>query len=398
MTQVHTKPEWAKGRRDRDNEARIAEGKKPRRRIWPWVILALIIVAVAAFFFTRPATAPVEQAEAETPVVKQIRQSETTVIEPMTLRETVKVTGTLVAGKQAAVASQASGRVMAVMVEPGDQVREGDVLAQIDRATLELQLSQQRATADATRAQLESSRQQLERTEQLATQGLATPSALDQARSATAALQANLDALEIGVRSAELALSNATVKAPLSGIVASRSVDPGQSVAAGTALFNIVNLDQMVFEAAASVSSSARVTAGQPATILVTGLDNQEFSGVVRRVNPVAVSGTRTVPIYIDLENVGNSLRGGMFATGFITIVEKEGAHGLPESALREDADGNFVLVLGDGVLVRKAVEVVGEWDRGRLIEVSGLQEGDVVVSAALPDLAADEAFVLVEG
>lgn len=398
MTQVHTKPEWAKGRRDRDNEARIAEGKKPRRRIWPWVILALIIVAVAAFFFTRPAPAPVEQAEAETPVVKQIRQSETTVIEPLTLRETVKVTGTLVAGKQAAVASQASGRVMAVMVEPGDQVREGDVLAQIDRATLELQLSQQRATADATRAQLESSRQQLERTEQLATQGLATPSALDQARSATAALQANLDALEIGVQSAELALSNATVKAPLSGIVASRSVDPGQSVAAGTALFNIVNLDQMVFEAAASVSSSARVTAGQPATILVTGLDNQEFSGVVRRVNPVAVSGTRTVPIYIDLENVGNSLRGGMFATGFITIVEKEGAHGLPASALREDADGNFVLVLGDGVLVRKGVEVVGEWDRGRLIEVSGLQEGDVVVSAALPDLAADEAFVLVEG
>ena len=316
----------------------------------------------------------------------------------MTLRETVKVTGTLVAGKQAAVASQASGRVMAVMVEPGDQVREGDVLAQIDRATLELQLSQQRATADATRAQLDSSRQQLERTEQLATQGLATPSALDQARSATAALQANLDALEIGVRSAELALSNATVKSPLSGIVASRSVDPGQSVAAGTALFNIVNLDQMVFEAAASVSSSARVTAGQPATILVTGLDNQEFSGVVRRVNPVAVSGTRTVPIYIDLENVGNSLRGGMFATGFITIVEKEGAHGLPASALREDADGNFVLVLGDGVLVRKGVEVVGEWDRGRLIEVTGLQEGDVVVSAALPDLAADEAFVLVEG
>ena len=398
MTQVHAKPEWAKGRRDRDNEARIAEGKKPRRRIWPWLILALIIVAVAAFFLTRPATAPVEQAEAEAPVVKQIRQSETTVIEPLTLRETVKVTGTLVAGKQAAVASQASGRVMAVMVEPGDQVREGDVLAQIDRATLELQLSQQRATADATRAQLESSRQQLERTEQLATQGLATPSALDQARSATAALQANLDALEIGVRSAELALSNATVKSPLSGIVASRSVDPGQSVAAGTALFNIVNLDQMVFEAAASVSSSARVTAGQPATILVTGLDTQEFSGVVRRVNPVAVSGTRTVPIYIDLENVGNSLRGGMFATGFITIVEKEGAHGLPASALREDADGNFVLVLGDGVLVRKGVEVVGEWDRGRLMEVTGLEEGDVVVSAALPDLSADEAFVLVEG
>lgn len=397
MSQVHAKPEWAKSRRDKKNDERIAAGKKPRRRIWPWIVLVLIIAGVA-YMLTRPAPAPVEQAAVATPIVKQVRQSETSTVEPLTLRETVKVTGTMVPGRRADVASQASGRVIAVMFEPGDQVSEGDVLAQIDRATLQLQLDQQLATASATQAQLESSQQQLERTEQLASQGLATPSSLDQARSATAALQANFNALQNGVESAQLALDNATLKAPLTGVLASRSVDPGQIVQAGTPLFNIVNLDQMVFEAAASVSSSARVTAGQPAVVQVTGLAGQEFEGTVRRVNPVALTGTRTVPIYIDLANEQGNLRGGMFATGFITILEKENAIGLPAAALREDAEGSFVLVLGDGILVRKGVEIVAEWDRGRLIEVTGLETGDVVVTAPLPDLAAEEAFTLVEG
>jgi RND family efflux transporter, MFP subunit len=398
MSEAHAKPEWAQSRREKDNAQRIAQGLKPRRRIWPWIILAIIVVGVAAMVFLRPAPEPVEEVAETAAVAKQIRQSETTTIAPETLRETVKVTGTLVPGHQADVASQASGRVMAVMVRPGDAVNEGDVLAQIDRAPLELQLNQQRATADATRAQLVSSRQQLERTEELARQGLASPSALEQARSSTEALEANLAALDSAVASAELALANATVKAPLTGIVASRSVDPGQTVQAGTPLFNIVNLEQMEFEAAASVNSSARVAAGQSVTVSVTGLDGREFTGEVSRVNPVAVSGTRTVPIYIALDNPEGALRGGMFATGYIVVSEQNDALAVPASALREDAEGRFVLKLVDDTLVRQAVEPAREWNRGRMVEVTGIANGDVIVSAPLPDLDAGDAYTLVEG
>ncbi|OAM77890.1 efflux RND transporter periplasmic adaptor subunit [Devosia elaeis] len=398
MSEAHAKPEWAQSRREKDNAQRIAQGLKPRRRIWPWIILAIIAVGVAAMVFLRPAPEPVEEVAETAAVAKQIRQSETTTIAPETLRETVKVTGTLVPGHQADVASQASGRVMAVMVRPGDAVNEGDVLAQIDRAPLELQLNQQRATADATRAQLVSSRQQLERTEELARQGLASPSALEQARSSTEALEANLAALDSAVASAELALANATVKAPLTGIVASRSVDPGQTIQAGTPLFNIVNLEQMEFEAAASVNSSARVAAGQSVTVSVTGLDGREFTGEVSRVNPVAVSGTRTVPIYIALDNPEGALRGGMFATGYIVVSEQNDALAVPASALREDAEGRFVLKLVDDTLVRQAVEPAREWNRGRMVEVTGIANGDVIVSAPLPDLDAGDAYTLVEG
>ncbi len=398
MTEAQTKPEWAQSRREKENAARVAQGLKPKRRIMPWIILAVIIAGVVGFVVLRPAEAPVTEMAETGPVVMQVRQSETTTIAPETLRETVKVTGTLVPARQSDVASQASGRVMAVMVRPGEAVSEGDVLAQIDRAPLELQLNQQRATANATRAQLNSSEQSLTRTEELARQGLASPSTLDQARSSTEALRANLAALESAVESAELALSNATVKSPLDGVVSSRSVDTGQTVSAGTPLFTIVNLDEMEFDATASVTSSARVAPGQQVAIDVTGLDGQSFDGTVTRVNPVSLSGTRTVPIYVELSNEGGQLRGGMFATGHITVEQAEEAIAVPAAALREDAEGPFVLKLVDGTLERQEIEVVREWERGRLIEVTGLNTGDVIVSAPLSELEAGNAYTLVEG
>jgi membrane fusion protein (multidrug efflux system) len=334
MTSAHEKPEWAQSKRDKMNAERVAQGLKPKRRIWPWIILAAIVAGVVAFFLlSPPPPTVVETTDDQAEVARQIRQTETTTIAPVTLRETVKVTGSLVPAQRSDVASQASGRVIAVMVRPGDAVQEGDVLAQIDRETLELQLNQQRATANATRVQLQSSQQQLERTEQLASQGLASPSALEQARSATAALSAQVDALNSAVAGAELALANATVKAPLTGVVSSRSVEPGQTIQAGTPLFTIVNLDKMEFQAAASVNSSARVVAGQNALVAVTGLEGVEFSGTVTRVNPVAQTGTRTVPIYVDIENTSSRLRGGMFATGQIIVSEQPGTLALPALA-----------------------------------------------------------------
>jgi membrane fusion protein, multidrug efflux system len=400
MSSDHAKPEWAQSRHEKRNAERVAQGLKPRRRIWPWILLALIVAAVVAFVFLSPSPPPAEDpaADADVAVVRQIRQSETLTIAPTTLAETVKVTGTLVPAQRSDVASQASGRVIAVMVRPGDAVETGDVLAQIDRASLELQLAQQQATASATRVQLEGSRQQLERTEQLANQGLATPSALEQARASTSALQSQLDALETAVETAQLGLDNATVEAPFSGIVASRSVEPGQTIQAGTPLFSVVNLERMEFNAAASVNSSALVNSGQTAAVTVTGLEGQDFTGQVSRVNPVAVEGTRTVPIYIDLDNAEGALRGGMFATGNITVREEEGALAIPAAALREDAEGQFVLVLEGETLARRAVEVVAEWSRGSTLEVTGLEAGEVIVSAALTELQPGESFTLVEG
>lgn len=398
MTTAHEKPDWAQSKREKDNARRVAEGLKPRRRIMPWIVLAVIVAAIVAFFVLQPpAPAPVTEDVATEQGPTQLLRSEITEIAPTALRETAKVTGTLVPARQSAVASQASGLVLSVAVRPGDTVAADDTLAEIDRANLELQLAQQRATADATRAQLLSSQQQLQRTEELARQGLATPSALEQARSGAAALEANLAALESGVQTAEIALRNATVVSPLAGVVSERSVEPGQSITAGTPLFTIVNLDQMEFEASASVTSSALVTPGQTVAVTAAGLGDQTFEGTVTRVNPVALTGTRTVPIYIELDNSEGRLRGGMFATGQITVASKDDAIAVPMTAMREDAEGDFVLKLVDGTVTRQAVEIGNSWDRGRIVEVTGLVAGDTVVTAPLAELADGDTYEIVE-
>lgn len=396
MTATNDKPEWAQSKREKANALRVAQGLKPKRRIGPWIVLGVLVIGAGAYMFLQPPAAEPVAAVEETAVVKQILRTETAEIAPTTLRQTVKVTGSLVPRHLSSIASQASGRVLSVLVSPGDAVEEGDVLAEIDRATLEIQLNQQRATAEATRIQLANSRQQLERTEELARQGLTSPSALEQARSAAAALESNLAALENGVSGAEIALANATVRSPLSGIVSVRSVEPGQSISAGTPLLTVVNLDEMEFQASASVNSSALVKSGQKVEVTVNGVDGQTFEGEVVRVNPVATTGTRAVPMYIAIDNVDGMLRGGMFAVGNVTVSEKAGAIAIPTAAVREDAEGQYVLALNDGTLERKAVELGAQWDRGRTIEVTGLDVGDTVVAGALSELSAGDAYEIV--
>ena len=398
MDALNPKPEWAQSKREKDNAARIAKGLKPRRRIWIWVVLALVVVGIAAFVVTRPAPVapPVVDAAA---VVKQIAPGEVTRIEPQVLQQTVKVTGALAPGHQTDVASQVNGRVLSVAVRPGERVAEGDVLVQIDTENLEIQLGQQRANAGATRAQLTSTRQQLKRTEELAKDGLTTASALEQARSQAEALAANLAALEAQVRTAEIAMNNATVKAPMGGVVSVRSVQPGQTIAAGVSLMTIVDLAEVELQASAPVGSSALIAPGQIVNFTVNGLAGRNFAGKVTRINPVAVAGTRTVPVYITMENPDQVLRGGMFATGQIVVLEQTDALAVPASAVREDAAGFFVFKIVDNALVRQPVVTGAEWNRGRTVEVtSGLEVGDLVISAPLDRLAAGDKITMIEG
>lgn len=393
------KPDWAQSRHEKDNAARRAAGLKPRRRRWPWIVLVLlVIVAVAGYFYLSRGPAPVTPDAAPAPVM-QLNPLEITTIAPQTLVQTVKVTGSLAPQRQAQVASQVSGRVVAVMTRPGDAVRAGDVLLQLDTESLRIQLNQQTSTAEATSAQLVLADSQLARTRDLIERGLTASSGLEEAQAGADALRANLAALQGQVEAARIALTNATLKSSMAGIVSERSVEPGQSVQAGSPLLTIVDLDSLDLIGAAPVGASAQIKPGQSVNISIEGLPGQRFTGTVERVNPVAAAGTRTVPIYIALDNAQRLLRGGMFATGQVAVAQQPDALAVPKNAIREDAEGFFLLKLADGAVVRQAIEQGDVWNGGQLVHItSGLVAGDVVVTAPLTQLLPGNKVELVEG
>lgn len=399
------KPDWAMSRREREQARRRREGLPPLRRRWPWVLLLMALAAAAAAGWAWQTgllpgrAAPAAPAEPAAPAIDsrmQINAYEYATIAPQVLRRSIRVTGTLGPAQRSQLASQISGMVETVTARPGDRVEAGAVLVQIDVERLTLELNLQRSNAAATRAQLSLAENQLERVRALVDRGVATASELDSARSSVDALQASLNAQIDQVAGAELNLRNATLRAPFAGVVTERNVEPGQFVAAGTPLIGLVDLSRVEMVAYAPVSSGALIAPGQAVEVAVDGVPGRSFLGRVERINPVAAEGSRAIPVYVTLDNPDGVLLGGMFATGEIVVAEVADAIAVPAGALREDREGTHVLRIADGVLERAPVSVGETWQGGLVQVTAGLSAGDVVVTAALPELAPGDAVVLV--
>jgi len=331
-------------------------------------------------------------------LVMQINTFEIATIEPQRLTRTVRVSGLMMPLRQTQISAEVGGEVSAVNVRPGDRVEAGDVLVQISTRDLEIQLEQQRSTAEATRAQLELAESQLERVRTLIERGLAPSSGLEEAETQAAALRANLAALDSAVSSAEIALGKATVNSPFAGIVSSRSIQPGQTIGAGTGLVGLVDLSVLEFQASAPVGSSTAVATGQEVAVTVEGFADRTFMGTVSGISPVAIEGTRSIPIYVTLENEDGLLRGGMFATGQIIVDDAEDAIAVPTPALRQDDEGAYILVIEGDRVVRRPVEAGPQWNNGDLTQIlSGLDAGETVISAALPEVNPGDLIELVD-
>ncbi len=396
-----SKPDWAMGRAEAARAESARKGEPRRRRRWPWVVLVLLIAAAGAgyaYYAARmaPAAAPIAVAPVPEPVM-QVNTAEIAVLAPQTLQRAVRVIGTLAPIRQAQLSAQVSGRVETVEVRPGDAVQAGDVLAQIDVETLTLELEQARSTADATRAQLDLAEVQLERTQQLIDRGVTTTSSLEEARSSVAQLRASVSAQEDLVAGAELRLRNATVRAPYDGMISARSAEPGQYVQVGAPLLTVVDLTEVEMRASAAVGSGSLLARGQAVSVRVDGIPGRTFEGTVTRINPVAEEGTRTIPVYVRIDNADGVLLGGMFGVGLIVVEEAPGSLAVPAAALREDAEGNHLLEVADGRLVRRPIETDGDWAGGLVRLTAGVEAGQTVVTAPLPSLNDGDAAVIVE-
>ncbi|WP_298234292.1 efflux RND transporter periplasmic adaptor subunit [uncultured Azohydromonas sp.] len=333
-----------------DLETLLGADAKPRpwwRRTTPWLAVAVLAAAVAGGLAWQK-----REAQQATPVY---------VTEPVTrgdLQLSVSANGTLQPTRTVNIGSELSGTVARVLVDVNDQVKKGQVLVELDRTRLQGQLERSRATLASSRAKvsqveatLKEAQAQLTRYEEVARlSGGKVPSAaeLDTARATVSRAQADLNAARAAVTDAqaqvlidETNLSKTAIRAPIDGVILTRSVDPGNAVAASlqaVTLFTLAeDLSHMRLQVNVDEADVGALRVGQEADFSVSAWPQRRYPATVTRVayGSTTTDNVVTYPTLLDVANEDLSLRPGMTATATIRGEPRRGVLLVPNQALR---------------------------------------------------------------
>ena len=356
------------------------EGVERRRVPRRWrIAIAAVLIAIAlavAFVLIGGGNDAAPADEAQVPVVSVVSPGRGTV------EGTISTTGTLAARREMPVGIVGEGgRVVSVTVDAGDWVRQGQVLAVIDRSVQNQQAAAAAAQVQVARADAQLAQSNLDRALQLVERGFISKADVDR-------LTATRDAAVARVRVAEAQLgelrarnSRLSVVAPAAGLVLERNVEPGAVVGGGSgALFRVARGGEMELLADLGEVDLARIAIGAPAEVTPVGTD-KSFTGQVWQLAPVINEQDRQGTARIALA-YAPELRPG----GFASVEIGSGAVAapvLPESAIMSDDDGSFVYIVGrDNKVVRRAVETGMVTPSGILIS-RGLNGSERVVLRA---------------
>lgn len=318
-------------------------------------------------------------------------------IKPRGLVDVVRFTGTTQPIDQTIVKSRVSGRLAEVLVREGDRVTEGQVLARFETTELQAKLNERQSALEAARADARWTARDRSDKETLANRNIVSQSAADQAR-ATAENRASMVAVaEAQLEVARKNLADAEVRAPFDGVVGERIANQGESLPIDGKILALLDTSHVEIAAQMPAADVIRMKVGQAARVNLEGFGDRVFDGKITRISPTTQAGSRSIPVYVEIVDRHEALRGGLFGTGTVTVQEKGHALAVPASAMRKDDQGEYVLAVDNGTLVRKPVGAVRTWSRGELVEVKGLESGMTVVSAPLPGLHAGQKVKIVE-
>ena len=368
------------------------------KRLLRWSLVIAVLMAVAFSIFRlvndRRQAQSKPAAPAQAPTL-ELNSADILTVTRGPLTRTVEVSGTVKAVDTALVKARVAGEILRIHAREGEAVKAGQRLVEQDTTELDLRLRQAEQQVAASRAQLEIAQRALTNNRALVTQGFISATALESSVSNEAAAQANLQVAQAAVDIARKARADATLSAPISGVVSQRLAQPGERVGLDARLLEIVNLSQLEVEAAVPAEDVAALKPGRPAEFVVEGLEGR-FKGRVARVNPSAQAGSRAVSVYLRID-AHPQLRQGLFARGTVALEQRPGLW-LPASAVRLDRALPYVLALDGGRVkartVRTGLRGSGPAPEGDRLEiVDGLAEGEQVLAGSISTVAEGTAW-----
>ena len=384
-----------------------------RRHSLVLVVALLAIVAAAATACSSKTSA--EEAHAanvpEPPAIAAVS------VESRGIDRFIKVTGSLTADEQAEVSAETGGRVIATPVERGTRVSEGTVLVRVSPAEASAQLQEAESNAEQiearlgleprdtfdrkvvpdvmnARASLEWAEAEFGRIRSLLDQKVVSQSEFDQRRTQVEAARQqylvaqntaeqsyrSLQAARARVSVSRKALSDTTVRAPFSGIVAERLVSVGDYVTRGTRVVTVVRIDPMRVELTVPEQAVSLVHAGQPVRLTVDAYPDDVFDATIRFVSPSLRADQRALTVEAIAPNADGRLKPGLFATASIQQPHSAPALLVPVTSVETVSGTSRVYVIKDAK-VEERVVTLGERVRDQIELTSGVSAGEIVAA-----------------
>jgi RND family efflux transporter MFP subunit len=352
---------------------------KSRKR---WIVLAGLAILVAAGAGVAIQSGAVKVgAKAETKKKEQaplaFAASDIVRVAQHRLAVELSMPGTVQAFNQATVRSKLSAEVLRIPVREGDRVAAGQVIVEFDTAQLRNQLAERQATLESARATLAQTERTRATNAQLVKQNFISQNAFETADDAFRAQAAAVQAAQAQLAQTQLQLADAVVRAPISGLVAKRHVQPGEKVPFDAPLLHIVDLGRLEVQAQAPVSDVAKIAAGAEVEVHIEGLPGQPYKGRIDRINPTTEAGSRMIAVYVMLPNDDGKLRGGMFAKVRMAIGGEAPVPALPVTAVLDDRGQSYVWIIADGKLARRNVTTGARDERSQRVEITAGLKGD---------------------
>lgn len=355
------------------------------------LVILLIVAALAAVFMATRGGAAAKPADDKAKAYNgpyELAAADVATVEQRALSRSLPLSGSLTPLVQATVKSRVSGDVLEVLVREGQVVKKGEVLARIDIRNLGAQFDSQRASLDKARADLALAKINSETNALMLKEKFISKNAYDSALSAYDAAAASVKVAEAQARLAQIGLDDAVVRAPIAGIVSQRMVQPGEKVSPDSPMLAIVDLGQLELEAPAPASEIPSVKIGQTGSFKVGGYGERVFTAKVERINPSTDAGTRSIKLYLSVDNADGALRGGMFAQGELVLDQSAPSPTVPTSAIRSDSGVTYVLAVEQDKLVRHTVTLGLKTDDSSYVEVrDGVRVGSQVLAAKIDAL-----------
>ncbi|HPO12950.1 MAG TPA: efflux RND transporter periplasmic adaptor subunit [Candidatus Hydrogenedentes bacterium] len=244
-----------------------------------------------------------------------------------------ETTTRIMAERRVDVLSKGIGQCLKVMVEEGDEVKEGQILAELDKQELEARLRQSRVSVEQQKTAYEIAEQSL-------AEGIGAKAERDNTRFAYEQAKAALELLEVQIR-------NQTIDAPISGVITKRTVQQGMMVASGAPVFSIVDPNSYILPINAPEKELQRLQIGQTAKVSIDSAEDKEFTAHVRRINPNVDFTSGTVKVILDFDEESRQyLREAAFARVKLVMETHENAILIPKDALIEENARSYLMVI----------------------------------------------------